>query len=271
MLYRCLIKLFLFVVVFSQAASAFGAIETQTSHILLKKKLSVAGSRLCTEDSYVFFRSAGQCQLHNETMEPLGFEPLDCSDLKLVPMREFESIRLSREDQIQRFFSVNLNYQVSERRLSPNGVSEPSIQYLAVGSCDETEADSTPEVIVSERVALPSEKPLLRSLHDEGFVLIHSPQGKMLDLLFIDPILWDHGFISGIAELSVSSPVCDPDFKAEFLKAGGEFTGTSRSMLDLLILEELSSPIERAEFQSRDVKPILTEQKIQCRTKSEYL
>lgn len=223
------------------------ATEITTDHVLLGRELSVAGHRLCHDGMHMYFKTEEQCRLHNSTMEPHGFETLDCSDLKLTPVNEIEQIKLTElGPSVYRFFTVDLFYRQEAREVSHMGQSEAVVTEHYVQVCDEF--DSTrptvfPENVWTQRNAAEEELDMLNELYQAGFEIIHSPAGVIENLLFADPILWSRSFANDMTKFSLGSPLCNDEFYSYFQKIGGEITGTSRPQLDLFILEEFADPL----------------------------
>jgi len=231
------------------------ATEIVTQHVLLKKDLSVAGSRLCHDGMNVYFRDQDQCREHNELMEEYGIPAVECSDQPIVPIKEMEAIHLSETNQrLYRFFVVDLYYETELRQVHPDGKSDPVVTGHHIQECNDPQRPTRfPEAVWSTRQASTNELQTLENLFTSNFQVIHAPKGEIRDMLFTEPFLWASDVSPSYAGVMIGSPLCDSEFRDSFQKAGGEITGTGRAQFDFLTLEELSDPLTsspRNQFQN---------------------
>ena len=224
------------------------AIEKETDFIILKKDLSVSGDRICHDGKHVYFKSVKVCDEHNELMAEHGIEAVACNDQPLAPLKAVEQIHLSPDNRMFRFFAVDIYYESRIRGVSETCTTEAIRSEHILDVCDpEVHPTQFPETIWRDRNATAEETEFLEKLVDNGFGVINSPAGTLTNLLFAEPVFFDFLRRGSFSSFSIGSPMCNSEFADYFQKAGGEFTGTSRTLMELMdpfVLEEYTSPLK---------------------------
>ncbi|MEO0335395.1 MAG: hypothetical protein AAF202_03320 [Pseudomonadota bacterium] len=231
--------------VFESCGNVHLAYERETDFVLLQRDLSVSGERICHDGRQIFFKDNQVCEKHNEIMSEHGIEPVACDGKPLAPLKGVEQINMPEGEKLFRFFAVDIYYEMRLRGVSETCSTETVEIEKIIEVCDsETHPTQWPETIWSERDAVEGEEAeFLNTLVTSGFGIFNAPAGHLDSLLFSKPRTWD--FLSNGQPESVvmRSPQCDPEFQELFHRAGGEFTGTSRELMDPFKLETYSSPL----------------------------